>query len=186
MLCIVAVGSFIGGTLAVVGVMLFAPRLAKFGILFGPAEFFALTAGGLLLLTRISGGSLASGLFPMAIGLALSTIGQEAVTAQNRFTFGFNDLTAGIALVSLVVGLYGVAEIMSVIESIHSQVKPIAVKVRDMMPTRTEWRRSWAPYGRGTLVGFFFGLIPGPCGVLSSFASYRLEKAVSKYRAEIG
>ena len=185
-LCIVAVGSFIGGTLAVVGVMLFAPRLAKFGILFGPAEFFALTAGGLLLLTRISGGSLASGLFPMAIGLALSTIGQEAVTAQNRFTFGFNDLTAGIALVSLVVGLYGVAEIMSVIESIHSQVKPIAVKVRDMMPTRTEWRRSWAPYGRGTLVGFFFGLIPGPCGVLSSFASYRLEKAVSKYRAEIG
>ena len=185
-LCIVAVGSFVGGTLAVVGVMLFAPRLAKFGILFGPAEFFALTGGGLLLLTRISGGSLASGLLPMALGLALSTIGQEAVTAQNRFTFGFNDLTAGIALVSLVVGLYGLAEIMTVIESIHSQVKPITVKVREMMPTRTEWRRSWAPYGRGTLVGFFFGLIPGPCGVLSSFASYRLEKAVSKYRAEIG
>ena len=75
---------------------------------------------------------------------------------------------------------------MTVIESIQSQVKPIAIKVREMMPTRTEWRRSWAPYGRGTLVGFFFGLIPGPCGVLSSFASYRLEKAVSKYRAEIG
>jgi putative tricarboxylic transport membrane protein len=185
-LCIVAVGSFIGGTLAVIGVMLFAPRLAQFGILFGPAEFFALTAGGLLLLTRISGGSLASGLFPMAIGLALSTIGQEAVTAQNRFTFGFNDLTEGVALVSLVVGLYGLAEIMCVVESLESQVKPIGVRVRDMMPTRTEWRRSWAPYGRGTLVGFFFGLIPGPCGVLSSFASYRLEKAVSKYRAEIG
>ena len=185
-LCIVAVGSFVGGTLAVVGVMLFAPKLAKFGILFGPSEFFALTAGGLLLLTRISGGSLASGLFPMAIGLALSTIGQEAVTAQNRFTFGFNDLTAGISLVSLVVGLYGLAEIMTVVESIHSQVKPIPVKVREMMPTRTEWRRSLAPFGRGTVVGFFFGLIPGPCGVLSSFASYRLEKAVSKYRAEIG
>ena len=185
-LCIVAVGSFIGGTLAVVGVMLFAPRLAQFGILFGPAEFFAMTLGGLLLLTRISGGSLASGLFPMAIGLVFSTIGQEAVTAQNRFTFGFNDLTAGVALVALVVGLYGLAEIMCVIESIHSQVKPISVRAREMMPTRSEWRRSWAPYGRGTLVGFFFGLIPGPCGVLSSFASYRLEKAVSKHRAEIG
>ncbi len=185
-LCIVAVGSFVGGTLAVIGVMLFAPQLAKFGILFGPAEFFALTTGGLLLLTRISGGSLASGLFPMAIGLALSTIGQEAVTAQNRFTFGFNDLTAGVSLVSLVVGLYGVAEIMTVVESLQTQVKPIGVKAREMMPSRTEWRRSWAPFGRGTLVGFFFGLIPGPCGVLSSFASYRLEKAVSKYREEIG
>ena len=140
-LCIVAVGSFVGGTLAVIGVMLFAPRLAKFGILFGPAEFFALTTGGLLLLTRISGGSLASGLFPMAIGLALSTIGQEAVTAQNRFTFGFNDLTAGVSLVSLVVGLYGVAEIMCVVESLQSQVKPLGVKVREMMPSRTEWKR---------------------------------------------
>ena len=185
-LCIVAVGSFVGGTVAVAGVTLFAPRLAKVGIMFGPGEFFALTAGGLLLLTRISGGTLASGIFPMSIGLVLSTIGQEAVTAQNRFTFGFNDLTAGISLVSLVVGLYGMVEIMCVIESLHSQVKPLGVKVRDMMPTKAEWRRSLAPFGRGTAVGFFFGLIPGPCGVLSSFASYRLEKAVSRYRAEIG
>lgn len=185
-LCIVAVGSFIGGTIAVVGVMLFAPRLAQFGIMFGPADFFAMTAGGLLLLTRIEGGTLAAGIFPMTIGLMLSTIGQEAVTAQNRFTFGFNDLSQGIALVALVVGLYGMAEIMSVVDSLHSQVKPLGVRVRDMMPTRTEWRRSWAPCGRGTVVGFFFGLIPGPCATLSSFASYRLEKAVSKYRAEIG
>ncbi len=185
-LCLVAVGSFVGGTIAVLGVMLFAPQLAKFGILFGPADFFAMTAGGLLLLTRISGGSLASGLFPMTIGLLLSTIGQEPVTAQNRFTFGYNDLSAGVELVALVVGLYGIAEIMSVVDSMRSQVKPIGVRARDMLPTRTEWRRSLAPYGRGTALGFFFGLIPGPCAVLASFASYRLEKAVSKYRAEIG
>jgi putative tricarboxylic transport membrane protein len=185
-LCIVAVGSFIGATISVIGVMLFAPRLAKFGIMFGPAEFFAMTAGGLLLLTRIEGGTLAAGFFPMTIGLVLSTIGQEAVTAQNRFTFGFNDLSQGIELVALVVGLYGIAEIMSVVDSMHSQVKPIGVRVRDMMPTRTEWRRCWAPFGRGTIVGFFFGLIPGPCATLSSFASYRLEKTVSKNRAEIG
>lgn len=185
-LFIVAAGSFVGGTLATVGVTFFAPQLAKVGILFGPAEFFAMTAGGLLLLTRISGGTLAAGLFPMAIGLMLSTIGQEAVTAQNRFTFGFNDLTAGVALVALVVGLYGMAEIMCVIESLDSQVKPVAVRVRDMIPTRAEWMRSIAPYGRGTFIGFFFGLIPGPCAALASFASYRLEKAVSKYRDEIG
>ncbi len=185
-LFIVAIGSFIGGVLAVAGVMLFAPQLAKFGILFGPAEFFAMTAGGLLLLTRISGGTLAAGLLPMALGLMLSTVGQEAVTAQNRFTFGLIDLTAGIALVALVVGLYGMSEIMSVVDSLHNQVKPLPVKLRDMLPTRTEMKRSLAPYGRGTVVGFFFGLIPGPCAVLASFASYRLEKAISPFRHEIG
>lgn len=185
-LSIVAIGSFIGGTLAVAGVMLFSPVLAEFGILFGPAEFFALTAGGLLILSRISGGSLAAGVFPMAIGLVLSTIGEEQVTAQNRFTFGINDLRQGIELVALVVGLYGLAEIMGVVESLHSQTKPIGVKLREMLPTRDEMRRAWAPYGRGTIVGFIFGLLPGPSATLSSFASYRLEKAVSKYRHEIG
>ncbi|MEI8153104.1 MAG: tripartite tricarboxylate transporter permease [Hyphomicrobiales bacterium] len=185
-LTIVAVGSFIGGTISVAGVMLFAPVLGQFGILFGPAEFFALTAGGLMILSRISGGTLAAGLFPMALGLVLSTVGQEAVTGQNRFTFGFNDLSQGIELVALVVGLYGLAEIMLVIESLHTQVKPLNVRLRDMMPTRTEWRRSWAPFGRGTMLGFIFGLLPGPAATLSSFASYRLEKAVSKHRDEIG
>jgi putative tricarboxylic transport membrane protein len=185
-LTVVAVGSFVGGTIAVIGVMLFAPVLGQFGILFGPAEFFALTVGGLIILSRISGGTLAAGLFPMALGIVLSTIGQEAVTGQNRFTFGFNDLSQGVELVALVVGLYGLAEIMHVIETLHSQVKPLRVGLRDMLPTRQEWRRSWAPYGRGTLIGFFFGLLPGPSATLSSFASYRLEKAVSRYKHELG
>ena len=185
-LSVVAVGSFIGGTLAAVGVMLFSPVLADFAILFGPAEFFALTAGGLLILSRISGGSLAAGVFPMALGLALSTVGEEPVTAQNRFTFGVNDLRQGVELVALVVGLYGLAEIMSVIEELHRRPKAIRVRFREMLPSRDEMRRAWAPYGRGTLIGFIFGLLPGPSATLSSFASYRLEKAVSKYRHEIG
>jgi putative tricarboxylic transport membrane protein len=185
-LCIVAVGSFIGGTVSVVGVMLFAPLLAKLGILFGPAEFFALIGGGLLMLARVSGGSFAAGIFPMALGLMLSTVGQEAVTAQDRFTFGVNDLTQGVSLVALVVGVYGVAEIMSVVEDIANQPRPLKVRLRDMLPTREEWRRSWAPFGRGTVLGFIFGLLPGPSATLASFASYRLEKSVSKHRDEIG
>ena len=185
-LSIVAIGSFIGGTVSVVGVMLFSPALAQLGILFGPAEFFALTAGGLLLLSRISGGSFAAGILPMALGMVLSTIGEEAVTAMNRFTFGFNDLSQGIDLVPLVVGLYGVTEIMFLVERIKSQPLPVPVRLRDMLPTREELRRSWAPFGRGTIVGFIFGLLPGPSATLSSFASYRLEKGVSKYRDEIG
>ncbi len=185
-LSIVALGSFIGGSLSVIGVMLFSQVLADVGIMFGPSEFFALTAGGLLILSRITGGSFAAGIFPMAIGLVLSTIGEEPVTAQNRFTFGYNDLRQGIELVALVVGLYGLAEIMFLVESLRTQVKPQPVSMREMMPTREEMRRSWAPYGRGTLIGFIFGLLPGPSATLSSFASYQLEKSVSKYRHEIG
>ncbi|GGE38204.1 hypothetical protein GCM10007276_14510 [Agaricicola taiwanensis] len=185
-LSIVALGSFIGGTVSVVGVMLFSPIMADFGILFGPAEFFALTAGGLLILSRISGGSFAAGILPMALGLVISTIGEEPVTAQNRFTFGFNNMRQGIELVALVVGLYGVAEIMDMVEKLRRQMKPQPVSLREMLPTREEMRRSWAPYGRGTIIGFVFGMLPGPSATLSSFASYKLEKSVSKYRHEIG
>jgi len=185
-LTVVAVGSFIGGTISLVGVMLFAPILAQFSLMFGSAEFFALTAGGLIILSRISGGTMAAGIFPMAIGMMLGTIGQEAVTGQNRFMFGFNDLSQGVELVAVVVGLYGLAEIMLVVETLQVQVKPLGVRLRELLPSRTEWRRSWAPIGRGTVLGFIFGMIPGPSSTLSSFASYRLEKAVSKYRDEIG
>ena len=185
-LTIVAAGSFVGGVLSVVGVMLFAPALAQLGLLFGPAEFFALTAGGLLLFSRISGGSLAAGIFPMAIGLMLSTVGQELVTGQDRFTFGISDLTLGVELVALVVGLYGITEIMSVVAGLQKQVKPLPVRLRDMFPTKEEWKRSVAPYGRGTLLGFIFGLLPGPSATMASFASYRLEKGVSKHKDELG
>ena len=116
----------------------------------------------------------------------LSTVGQELVTGQDRFTFGISDLTLGVELVALVVGLYGITEIMSVIESLQKQVKPLPVRLRDMFPTRQEWGRSVAPFGRGTLLGFLFGLLPGPSATMASFASYRLEKGVSKHKAELG
>lgn len=185
-LFIVAAGSFVGGSVSVVGVMLFVPTLAELAIIFGPGEFFALTAGGLLLLSRISAGSVAAGLLPMAIGLLLSTIGQEAVSGQYRFTFGFNDLSQGLELAVLAVGIYGIAEIMVVVESLARQAKPMQVRIREMLPTREEMRRSWAPIGRGTIVGFLFGLIPGPATTLSTFSAYRLEKAVSRYKHEVG
>jgi putative tricarboxylic transport membrane protein len=185
-LFIVAAGSFVGGTISIVGVMLFVPTLAELAIIFGPGEFFALTAGGLLLLSRISAGTMAAGLLPMAIGLLLSTVGQEAVSGQYRFTFGINDLAQGLELAVLAVGVYGIAEVMVVVESLTDQAKPMRVRVREMLPTRAEIRRSWAPMGRGTIVGFLFGLLPGPATTLSTFTAYRLEKAVSKYKHEIG
>ena len=185
-LTIVAVGSFIGGTISVIGVMLFSPPLAKLAIVFGPAEFFALLTGGLVIFSRIAGGTVAAGIFPMAIGLVLSTIGTESITGLNRFTFGFDDLLLGITLVPLAVGLFGVSEIMSMVESFKDQVKPLKVRVRDMWPTRTEWRRSWAPFARGSTLGFLIGLLPGARTVMASFVSYRLEKAVSRHSHEFG
>ena len=186
-LTIVAVGSFVGGTLAVIGVMMFSSLLAQVAILFGPAEFFALTAGGLVVMSRISGGTLASALLPMTIGLMLGTIGQEAVTGETRFTFGIPDLAEGVSLVPVVVGLYGFAELMLLVEDrAHAANKPQSVKMRELLPTRTEWKRAVPSWLRGTFLGFLFGLVPGPAATLASFASYRLEKATSKYGAEIG
>jgi putative tricarboxylic transport membrane protein len=186
-LTIVAVGSFIGGTLAVIGVMLFSAALANVAILFGPADFFALTAGGMLVMARISGGTVASSLLPMAIGLALGTVGQEAVTGETRYTFGVLHLAEGISLVPVVVGLYGLAELMLLIEDkAHAAARPASVKMRDLLPTKTEWKRSVPSWLRGTGLGFLFGLIPGPAATIASFASYRLEKAVSKHKDEIG
>jgi putative tricarboxylic transport membrane protein len=113
-------------------------------------------------------------------------VGQEIVTGADRFTFGIRDLTLGVELVALVVGLYGVTEIMSVVESLQKQGKPIPVKLKEMFPSREEWRRSWGPYGRGTAMGFVLGLLPGPSATMASFASYRLEKGVSKYKEQLG
>ena len=186
-LTIVAVGSFVGGTLAVIGVMMFSSLLANVAILFGPAEFFALTAGGLVVMSRISGGTLASALLPMTLGLMLGTVGQEAVTGETRFTFGLPELAEGVSLVPVVVGLYGFAELMLLIEDrVHAAAKPESVSMRQLLPTRSEWKRAVPSWLRGTFLGFLFGLVPGPAATLASFAAYRLEKATSKHAAEIG
>ena len=165
--------------------MMFSSSLANLAILFGPAEFFALTAGGLIVMSRISGGTLASALLPMTLGLMLGTIGQEAVTGETRFTFDLPDLAEGVSLVPVVVGLYGFAELMLLVEDkAHAANLLESVKMRDLLPTRTEWKRAVPSWLRGTSLGFLFGLVPGPAATLASFASYRLEKATSKYAHE--
>jgi len=142
--------------------------------------------GGMLVFSRISGGTLAAGFFPMTIGLLLSTVGQEAVTGHQRFIFGINELSPGFTLVAVVIGLFAVSEIMHLVASKEANVRPVSVRLRDMMPSKEEWKRSVGPMGRGTVIGFFLGALPGPPNSMSSFASYRLEQAVSKYKHELG
>jgi len=185
-LCIAAVGSFVAGTVGVVGIMLAAAWLADLAIRFGPPEYFAIALGGLLLLSRLSGGSVLHSFVMVAIGLALGTVGMDTVTALRRFTFGSIALSQGVDLVPVIMGLYGVAEVLLLAEQGVAKALIVSVRVKELLPTREEWRRSWAPIGRGSVVGFVTGLIPGPAAVLSTFIAYNLEKKVSRTPERFG
>ncbi len=179
-LTIAAVGSFVAGTVGVVGIMLAAGWLADVAIQFGPPEYFAITLGGLLLLSRLSGGSIINAFVMVALGLAFGTVGMDSISALRRFTFGSVQLAQGIDLVPVIMGVYGVAEVLLLAEEGLARTQVGRVKLRELLPTREEWRRSTMPIARGSVVGFLSGLVPGPAAVLSTFIAYTLEKRVSK------
>ncbi len=185
-LSIMAIGSFVAGTLALIGVVLFSPPLANLALAFGPPEYLALMLVSLLVLSGISGGSFIRSVFVTTLGLMLATVGIEAVSGVPRFTFDNLELSRGVQLVPVAVGLYGVSEIFFLVESLVSSPKPESVRLRDLLPNRAEWRRTIPAWFRGTVLGFFIGLLPGPVGPLSTFASYRLEKAISPHKEEFG
>lgn len=185
-LTIMTIGSFISGLVGLVVMLLIIPVISNVAMKFGPAEFFALTAGGLLILARISGGSVGSGLLPMVIGLGLSTVGSEATQNYSRYTFGNLDLSLGIALASVAVGMYGISELLFMLTMHKRGGKPSKVRLKDLIPTKNEFKRSLLPWGRGSLIGFGFGVLPGPSATLSTFGSYKVEQTVSKNRKKLG
>ncbi|MBF8185011.1 tripartite tricarboxylate transporter permease [Nonomuraea sp. K274] len=185
-LSVMAIGSFIAGAIGVILVTFFSPLLSGVGLLFGPAEYLALVAGGLLALARVSGGSPASGFLPMIVGVMLGTLGQEAITSTFRYTLNVPEMALGIDLVPVGIGLFGIAELLLLVENPSRSARPTSVRLRELMPTRAEWRDAVPAWGRGSAVGFLFGLLPGPSATLSSFASYRLEKSVARNRANLG
>lgn len=183
---IMVIGSFIAGILGIAILLATVPIITPIALSFGPAEFFALTAGGLIVLSRISGGGIASGLFPMAIGVALATVGTDAIHSYNRYTFGILDLYIGISLAMLAVGLYGVSEIMYMIEDRDKQPKKTRVRLRDLRPNRTEMKEAALPWVRGSVVGYGFGILPGPSATLATFGSYRIEQSLSRDKSGFG
>src|SRR2546423_3525647 len=185
-LTVAAVGSFVAGSVGVVGIVLAAGGLADLAVRFGPPEYFVIALAGLALLSRLSGGSVLHAFLMVAIGLALGTIGMDPISALRRFTFGSVQLWQGIDLVPVIMGLYGVAEILLLIEAGLGRTTIAGVRLRELLPTREEWRRSCAPIARGSVVGFVTGLIPGPAAVLSTFIAYALEKRVSKTPEKFG
>jgi putative tricarboxylic transport membrane protein len=185
-LAVAAVGSFVAGSLGVVGIMLAASWLADQALRFGPPEYFALALTGLLLLSRLSGGKVMHAFMLVAIGLALGTIGMDSISAVRRFTFGSTQLSQGVELVPVIMGLYGVAEVMLIAEAGLRRTHVVSVRLRELLPTRAEWRQSTAPIARGSVVGFVTGLVPGPASVLATFISYTLERRVSRTPERFG
>ena len=179
-----AIASFIAGTLGVVGLMLVAPPLGRFALAFGPAEYFSLMVLGLTLVAYLGGESLLKALLMAAIGLLLSTIGQDPVAGVERYTFNTLVLLDGIGLVPVFMGMFGIAEVLSTMEQPPDQQRLSAPK--GLLPTRQDWRDSAMPIARGTVIGFFLGILPGGGATIASIASYVAEKRFAKNRERLG
>jgi putative tricarboxylic transport membrane protein len=176
-----AIGSFIGGSFAIVMLTFLAPPIASIALSFGPPENASLMALGLIMVTYLASGSLLKALMMTVTGLLLGTIGAELITGEIRFTFGILGLTEGVGVIPVVMGLFGISEVLVNIEKSFQSQEAIATgtKFRDVLPTKKEFKVSSGPIGRGSILGFFLGVIPGGGALLASVASYVLEKRIS-------
>ena len=182
---ICAIGSFIAGTLGIVGLALLAPPLARFALSFGPPENFALVILGLLMAVCLSEGSPLKGLIMVVLGLLIGMVGLDPVHGAQRFTFGHPRLTDGVDFVVVSMGLFGVAEVLSNL-AVPEVRKVFKTTLRGLMPSREEWRRSLPAVGRGSLLGFFIGILPGGGAIISSFIAYAVEKRLSPHPEKFG
>lgn len=180
-----AMGSFIGGTLGVIGLMFSAFYLSEQALKFGPPEYFAIMCMGIVILVYLSRGPVLKSWIMAILGLFLGTVGKEQVTGKLRFTLGILELYDGVGIVAIAMGIFGVGEILINIES-GVTTSILEGKIKNLLPTLKDWKRAiWAVI-RGTFVGFFLGILPGGGAILSSFASYAVEKRVSKHKEEFG
>lgn len=182
---IAAIGSFIGGTVAIVGLSFLAPVVAGFALDFGPPEYAALALLGILLVATVSNGGKTKALIAAAIGLLLATVGRDAFTGAERFTFGNLSLADGIDFVPVAMGLFGLGEILYNLEEKERMAKPPA-KVTNVWPDRKDLKQSRGAIGRGSVLGFILGILPGGGATISSLAAYGVEKKVAKDPSRFG
>jgi putative tricarboxylic transport membrane protein len=180
-----AFGSFIGGTVSVVAVMLISPFLAETALKFGAPEMFALLFFAFTCIGGLTGKSRAQGLLLACVGLLLGTIGTDDIQGVDRFTFGILYLQDGIGLVPLAMGIFGLGEILYNIEKREEQGS-ILETPKSLLPTLGDWKRSALPIARGSFLGFGVGIIPGGMPAVASLMSYAIEKRVSKRPEEFG
>jgi putative tricarboxylic transport membrane protein len=182
-----AFGSFIAGTFGIIVLMLLAPPLARVALMMGPPEYTALMITGLTLVIYLSGKSMIKSLMMGVLGLILGTVGMDPMSGQLRFTMGSSTLMDGIDLALVAMGLFGLAEALALMGGVKSSRKVVeTTKLRDILPSREDWKRSSVPIGRGTVSGFLMGVLPGGGAVMASFISYAMERRFAKRPERFG
>lgn len=180
-----ALGSFIGGTFSIIALMFLAYPLSEVAVQFGPPEYFSLMCMGLVVVTYLAKGSLSKALVMAILGLILGVVGTDPISGKLRFTLGFAELADGIDLVPLAMGLFGISEVLTNIEKPIKRVI-FEAKIEHLLPNREDWKRSTGPIIRGSVLGFFLGILPGGGSILASFVSYSMEKKISKHPEQFG
>ncbi len=178
-------GSFIAGTVGLIGLQLIAGPLSVLALKFGPPEYFAIILLGFTFIVYLAQNSMIKAVLMAAIGITLSLIGLDPITSQQRFTFGNIHLFEGLSVVPLAIGLFGLAEVFANLEK-TAPVRVLHVKIRNMFPRKSQWLQARWAIVRGTVIGFFMGILPGGGPVLSTFIAYGVEKKVSKHPEKFG
>jgi putative tricarboxylic transport membrane protein len=180
-----AFGSFIAGSVSVLGIMLLAPPLARIALGFGPPEIFALLLIGFTMVTWLASGSRLKAAAMALLGLFLGTIGLDPITATPRFTYDSITLSDGIGLVPMIMGVFGVAEVLlNIEEGIRQEV--FRPKIHGLLPTKQDWKDSALPIARGSVLGFFLGILPGIGSIIPTFIAYAVEKRMSRHPERFG
>ena len=181
-----AYASVIGGTISVVAFMLLAPVISSYALAFGSSEYFALMILGLTSIAGMTGDSPSKGFLAVFTGLFISLIGLDLVTGAQRYVFGNVNLYSGIDFIPVAMGLFGIAEIISVNSGGEINIDKESIKIKNLFPNKQEWKDCGPHIGRGTALGFFIGMLPGAGATIASFLSYSMAKKTSKRGDKFG
>ncbi len=180
------IASFWGSAVGIVLLMMFAPVVAEYALRFGPAEYCSMMLLGLVAASTVGQGSPIKGVAMMVFGLLLGVVGTDIGSGVQRFTLGLPELSDGVGLIALAMGLFAITEVVKSAGSQRIVTGEQKFTLRDQLPTREDWRRSFGPMLRGSGLGAFFGALPGTSGGMATFLSYAMEKRISKHPEEFG
>jgi putative tricarboxylic transport membrane protein len=181
-----AIGSFVAGTIATIGITFLAPVMSEVGQTLQPAEYFAIMVFAFVTVTSLVGSSVVKGMASLFIGLSIGVVGIDNLTGQTRYTFDVPNLNDGIPLVAVAVGLFAVSEALNIASRRTGSPAPIVAVSGRVWMNKEEWKRSWKPWLRGTFLGFPIGALPAGGAEIPTFLSYNIEKRLSKHPKEWG
>lgn len=180
-----AISSFVGGTFSIIGLMLVAVPLAKVALRFGPPEYFSLMCTGLIVLTYLTQGSMVKSLMMALVGILLGSVGLDMVVGTPRFTFDINEFTDGVGIIPVVMGLFGVAEVFTNLETVITRGVH-QTEIKNIWPSMKDYGQSKWAIMRGSVIGFLLGILPGGGAILASFLSYATEKKLADQPERFG